>query len=49
MRAFINLPRFGGRSSFSTWLTRIALNATFMKLRRNRLSREVAMDGSGLG
>ena len=48
MRAFINLPRFGGRSSFSTWLTRIALNATFMKLRRNRLSREVAMDGSGL-
>ncbi len=45
MRAFINLPKFGGRSSFSTWLTRIALNAAFMKLRRCRLSREVAIDG----
>ncbi len=44
MRAFINLPRFDGRSSFSTWLTRIALNAAFMKLRRGRLAREVAMD-----
>jgi RNA polymerase sigma factor (sigma-70 family) len=45
MRAFINLGRFDGRSSFSTWLTRIALNAAFMKLRRSRLSREVALDG----
>ena len=48
MRAFINLPRFDGRSSFSTWLTRIAINAAFMKLRRGRLSREVAMDGPDL-
>jgi len=44
MRAFINLPKFDGRSSFSTWLTRIALNAAFMKLRRCRLSREVVID-----
>ena len=48
MRAFMNLARFDGRSSFSTWLTRIALNAAFMKLRRGRLSREVAMDGPDL-
>ena len=48
MRAFINLPRFDGRSSFSTWLTRIAINAAFMKLRRSRLSREVALDGPDL-
>jgi RNA polymerase sigma factor (sigma-70 family) len=46
MRAFINLSRFDGRSSFSTWLTRIAINAAFMKLRRSRLSREVSMDGT---
>ena len=45
MKAFINLSRFDGRSSFSTWLTRIALNAAFMKLRHTRLSREVPMDG----
>lgn len=45
MRAFTNLSRFDGRSSFSTWLTRIAINAAFMKLRRFRLSREVALDG----
>lgn len=48
MKAFVNLARFDGRSSFSTWLTRIALNAAFMKLRRSRLSREVTIDGSGL-
>lgn len=45
MKAYINLSRFDGRSSFSTWLTRIALNAAFMKLRHTRLSREVPMDG----
>jgi RNA polymerase sigma factor (sigma-70 family) len=48
MRAFINLQRFDGRSSFSTWLTRIAINAAFMKLRRSRLSREVPIDGPDL-
>ena len=45
MKAFMNLSRFDGRSSFSTWLTRIALNAAFMRLRHMRHSREVAMDG----
>ncbi len=45
MKALINLQRFDGRSSFSTWLTRIAINAAFMKLRRSRLSREVVLDG----
>jgi RNA polymerase sigma-70 factor (ECF subfamily) len=46
MRAFINLQRFDGRSSFSTWLTRIAINAAFMKLRRSRLAREVPIEGT---
>ena len=34
--AYVNLKRFGGRSRFSTWLTRIAINAALMRLRMNR-------------
>ena len=42
--AFLRLASFTGASSFSTWLTRIAINAALMKLRRKRLSREVPME-----
>jgi RNA polymerase sigma factor (sigma-70 family) len=47
LRAFVNLHTFDGRSSFSTWLTRIAINAALMILRKRRLHRELPMDGTG--
>jgi RNA polymerase sigma factor (sigma-70 family) len=47
LRAFVNLHTFDGRSSFSTWLTRIAINAALMILRKRRLHRELPMDGPG--
>lgn len=43
---FIHLDSFDSRSSFSTWLTRIAINAALMKLRKNRGSREIPMEES---
>lgn len=42
--AFINLPFFRGRSSFSTWLTRIVINSALMILRKNRNAREVSTE-----
>ena len=42
--AFVHLASFKEASSFSTWLTRIAINAALMRLRRKRLSREVPID-----
>ncbi|MGB9434174.1 MAG: sigma-70 family RNA polymerase sigma factor [Candidatus Acidiferrum sp.] len=36
LNAFLHLRSFDGRSRFSTWLTRIAMNAALMKLRKNR-------------
>src|SRR6202163_4847272 len=41
LNAFVHLKDFGGRSKFATWLTRIAINAALMKLRKNRGAREV--------
>src|SRR5208283_4779156 len=35
---------FDGRSRFSTWLTRIAMNAALMKLRINRARSEVSRE-----
>jgi RNA polymerase sigma-70 factor, ECF subfamily len=40
-KAFIHFRKFEGQSSFSTWLTRIAINEALMLLRRKRGSREV--------
>ena len=34
---FVHLQKFQGRSSFSTWLTRIAINEALMYLRKNRV------------
>jgi RNA polymerase sigma-70 factor, ECF subfamily len=34
-KAYTDLRSFQGRSSFSTWLTRIVINAALMKLRRH--------------
>ena len=44
LSAFVHLKDFNGRSQFSTWLTRIAINAALMKLRKNRRAREVPID-----
>src|SRR5258706_4397482 len=41
LKVFLYLKNFDGRSRFSTWLTRIAMNAALMKLRKNHASREV--------
>jgi len=46
LSAYRNLKRFEGRSQFSTWLTRIAINEARMLLRRKRGSREVPIEES---
>jgi RNA polymerase sigma-70 factor (ECF subfamily) len=43
-RAFLSIKSFDGRSTFSTWLTRIGINSTLMILRKKRGIREVPMD-----
>ncbi|HTV58734.1 MAG TPA: sigma-70 family RNA polymerase sigma factor [Verrucomicrobiae bacterium] len=43
-KAFVHLQSFEGRSSFSTWLTRIALNEALMLRRSNRRLRQVSID-----
>jgi RNA polymerase sigma factor (sigma-70 family) len=44
LNALIHLNSFDGRSSFSTWLTRIAINSALMKLRKNRACLEISRD-----
>jgi RNA polymerase sigma-70 factor (ECF subfamily) len=43
-KAFVHLHKFEGKSSFSTWLTRIALNEALMFLRKGRLVQEVSIN-----
>jgi RNA polymerase sigma-70 factor (ECF subfamily) len=43
-KAYINLPSFQGRSSFSTWLTRIVINSALMTLRSRRGHPETSLD-----
>jgi len=42
--AFRNLNGFQGRSRFSSWLTRIAMNAALMRLRVTRQKQETSLD-----
>jgi RNA polymerase sigma-70 factor, ECF subfamily len=42
--ALRHLDGFQGRSGFSSWLTRIALNAAFMRLRVSRRRTETSLD-----
>src|ERR1700739_2693060 len=42
-KAFMYLDRFQGKSSFSTWLTRIVINEGLMCLRKTRSRREVSL------
>jgi RNA polymerase sigma-70 factor (ECF subfamily) len=46
LSAFLHLKDFDGRSSLSTWLTRIAINSSLMILRKKRTSRELPMEAS---
>lgn len=45
LNALVHIGSFEGRSSFSSWLTRIAINSALMKLRKNRAYPEVSIDG----
>jgi RNA polymerase sigma-70 factor, ECF subfamily len=45
-KAFVHLHQFEGKSSFSTWVTRIAMNEAFMVLRKRRGLREVPIKDS---
>ena len=50
LRAFSHLKDFQEKSSFSTWLTRIAINSALMMLRKKRVCQEIpfeGIDGSG--
>ena len=44
LKAYENLGQFQGNSKFYTWLVRIAVNESLMKLRRRKTSRTVSMD-----
>ena len=44
LRAYQHLGDFRGDSQFSTWLIRITLNQSLMKLRKQRRTREVSLD-----
>lgn len=43
MKAYGNLARFEGKSRFYSWLVRIAINESLMKLRRRRRKKEMFM------
>jgi len=44
LQAFVHLRSFDGRSKFSTWLTRIAINSALMILRQKRRRNETSID-----
>lgn len=46
LKAFSHLNNFQERSSFSTWLTRIAINSALMILRKRRNHLEFSLDGT---
>jgi RNA polymerase sigma-70 factor (ECF subfamily) len=44
LKAFTKLDQFQGNSKFYTWLVRIAVNESLMRLRKHRASKTVSMD-----
>jgi len=44
LSAFVHVHKFDGRSSFSTWLTRIAINSALLIVRKKRSAHEMAME-----
>src|ERR1700723_3474032 len=49
LNAFTHMKNFEGRSSFSTWLTRIAINSALMILRKKRNCSEISIDDNDGG
>lgn len=49
-KAFLRLHEFEGRSRFFTWLTQVAINESFMSIRRRRagLQNKIIRSGDGL-
>ena len=45
LKAFTHLKDFQEKSSFATWLTRIAINSALMILRKRRVCVEISIDG----
>jgi RNA polymerase sigma-70 factor (ECF subfamily) len=48
IRAFVHLQSFDGRSAFSTWLTRIAVNCALMMLRKRRCRPEAMVHANAV-
>jgi RNA polymerase sigma-70 factor (ECF subfamily) len=44
LRAFKHLAQFRGTCTFSTWLTRIAINSALMQMRKRRVLLEISYD-----
>ncbi len=44
LKAYEKLEQFQGNSKFSTWLIRIAVNESLMRLRKRKTSKTVSMD-----
>ena len=47
LQALVRYEDFEGRSTFVTWLTRIAINSSLMLLRKRKNGRTVSLDGEG--
>src|ERR1700678_2407935 len=45
LKAYIHIGRFEGRSAFSSWLTRIAINSALMLLRKKRSHYVCSLEG----
>jgi RNA polymerase sigma-70 factor (ECF subfamily) len=47
LQAFAHFEDFDGRSTFATWLTRIAINSSLMILRKRKYEMTVSLEGAG--
>jgi len=45
LQALVHFEDFNGRSTFATWLTRIAINCSLMLLRKRRNAKTVSLNG----
>ena len=45
LKAYRNLNRFEGKAKFATWLTRIAINESLTKLRKQHGNKETSLSG----
>jgi RNA polymerase sigma-70 factor, ECF subfamily len=44
LKAFLHLNKFEGRSTFLSWVTRIAINTALMIMRKKRADKELSID-----